>query len=605
MSKTKQPFSLKLISCFLLIHGIFYLLGINVALFVGVWNSYLSFLFGNILLHKTSIFIPVIIGTLYIFVAWSLLKHRHGARVGAVILCSIALFMEFPIGTILSIVIIVYLLRPSLSSVFKTKINRKAYRAVGITLFLVSFLSLIIISGVPSGIVQFATYDEDPYRLSVASASDKIVGFENEVGSIDILVELTAPLNHALEQQTLFISEVDSYIIYVKDRMVLTSNSVVLVINAVNLLNIAENENVLHIYTIKPTFVFHDSELQEGFSQSYSQLGADILWAKGVTGKGITVAVLDTGIKEDNPYLQRGNHSIVVGGLHLYGEYVHNHGTMVASCIASQNLDVLGVAPDVNLLNVEIFRYETIGGIRRLTATNADVLRGFEYVVNWKMITGMPVIISCSWGVSTLNSKGDADICTETANRLATQYNIPVIASAGNYGPYVEPYTSIPYQITAPSGGKNVLAVGAVDSANNIAGFSSIGPYYTGGSKPDVVAPGVLVSVLDYDGTTVASGTSFSCPYVSGISALLLQDHKDASSGQIYDSLRYGATDLGRLGFDAEYGHGLVNADASLAYLDQAVVTMDLTYMLLASMCLSLFIFAYPYSVKKRKAVRK
>ena len=603
MPKKKQPSSLKLVSYFLLIHGICYLVGIGVALFIGIWNSYLTFLFGNIVLLKISLIIPAILGCLYIVVAWELPKQKHWARVGAVMLCSVALFMEFPIGTILSIIIIVHLLRPSVSSIFKTKINKKAYRAIGITVFLISFLSLIIVTGIPSSIVEFTTYDMDPYKLSTASAEEKIIGFEGEIGSIEILVELTAPLDYAFEQQTLFLNEIESYIISVKDRLFLTSNSVILMINVNNLLNIAENENVFRIYTIKPTFIFHDYEIQEGFTQSYSQLGADVLWGKGMTGKGITVAVIDTGIKEDHPYLQRDNHSIVIDGLHLYGEYVHNHGTMVASCIASQSPEAPGVAPDVNLLNIGVFRYETTGSGRTLTATNADVLRGFEFVVNWKLATGMPVIISCSWGVSSLISKSDADICTETANRLATQYNIPIIAAAGNYGPYTEPYTSIPYQITAPSGGRNVLAVGAVDNANNIAPFSSFGPYYTGEPKPDVVAPGVQVSVLDYEGTTTASGTSFSCPYVSGITALLMQDHKDASSSQLYDSLRHGATDLGRLGYDNEYGYGLVNADSSLAYLDQAVVVVDWTFLLIASTFLSLFIFIYPYSVKQRKAV--
>jgi len=603
MTKKKLPVSLKLISYFLLIHGICYLLGITVALFISIWDSYLSFIFGNIVLHKISLLIPVILGCSYILLAWGILKYKHWARIGTVILCSIALFMEFPIGTVISAIIIVSLLRPAMSSIFKTKINKKAYQAVGITMFLISLSSLIMVSGFASGIIELTTYDLDPYHLSTASSEDKIIGFENEIGTIELLVELTAPLDYALEQQTILLSEIESYIISVKDRLFLTSNSVILLVDAMNLLNIADNENVLRIYSIKPTFIFHDYILQETFSQSYSQLNADVLWDKGMTGKGITVAVIDTGIKEDHPDLQRNNQSIVVGGLYLYGEHVHSHGTMVASCIASQNPGVLGIAPDASLLNVAVFHSETVGGRTIITATNADILRGFEFVVNWKLATGTSVLISCSWGVSSLISKGDADICTETANRVAVMYNIPVIASAGNYGPFVEPYTSIPYQITAPSGGKNVLSVGAVDSTNNIAVFSSMGPYYTGEPKPDVVAPGVQVTVLDYDGITTASGTSFSCPYVSGITALLMQDYKDASSSQIYDSLRHGATDLGRLGYDNEYGYGLVNAETSLAYLSQAVVTVDWTYMLVAFMFLSLFIYIYPYSVKG-KAVR-
>ena len=604
MTKKKAPLSLKIVSYFLLVHGICYLLGIAIALYIGIWDSIWAFFFGNILLHKISIIIPFVLGCSYIVVAFGLLKYKHWARIGAVLLCSMSLFLEFPIGTILSAMKIFCLFKPSASPLFGAKINRKAYRAVGVTLFLVSFLSLIIATGAVSSVVQFTVYDADPYDLSSELGADKLVDFDSETGTIDVLVELTAPLDYAVEQQALFLSEVEQYIILLKDRMFLTTNSVVLAIHAKNILAIAENDNVKRIYTIKPAFTFHDYLLQDTFTQSYSQLGADILWNKGITGKGITVAVIDTGIKEDHPDLQRDNHSIVIGGLHLYGEHVHSHGTMTASCIASQNPVVLGVAPDVNLLNVAVFHYETVGGRRILTATNADVLRGFEFVANWKLATGNPVIISCSWGVSTLVSKGDADICVETANRLAVQYNIPIIAAAGNYGPFVQPYTSIPYQITAPSGGKNVLSVGAVDYTNSIAGFSSIGPYYTGESKPDVVAPGVQVTVLDYEGTATVSGTSFSCPYVSGVAALLMQGHEDASSGQIYDSLRYGATDLGRLGYDNEYGYGLVNADSSLAYLDQAMVTADLSYILISFMFVSVLIFIYPYSIKKGRSVR-
>ena len=143
MTKKKAPISLKLVSYFFLIHGICYLLGIAVALYIGIWDSLLSFLFGNIILHKMSIFIPFVLGCLYIVVALGLLKHKHWARIGAVSLCSTSLFLEFPIGTILSATKIFVLLRPSVSPVFGTKINRKAYHTIGITLFLVSLLIIL------------------------------------------------------------------------------------------------------------------------------------------------------------------------------------------------------------------------------------------------------------------------------------------------------------------------------------------------------------------------------------------------------------------------------------------------------------------------------
>ena len=590
-----------LISIYFIFHGALY---ITCSLFFnGVWNNLFSFLFGNTTLSSIFFLLPALLGILYISTAFGLLFGNHWARILLWLLCVLGIFLEFPLGTIISIAILIYSFAPSFSKVFSSKINKNSFQIGGLSVIVIGIVAFLVISGMASGFLSFATYSVQGYALSEDTPASKIVDITQRVGITDVLLELTAPTANAIEQQDILLGNIASYIIKVKQRFTEASNGMIVTVEASNLLEIAKDENIAKIYSLNPSFQFLPEELSFGIADSYApmQLNVDDLWEKGITGKGITVAVMDTGIKEDHPDLQRDGKSIVVGGLHLHGEYVHEHGTMVASCIANQNKTYRGIAPDVNLLNIEVFQWQTVGGIRYLTATNADILQGFEFIANWKKITGDFVILSCSWGVSTQSWKHDADICTESVNRLAMQYNIPVIAAAGNSGPKTLPYTPIPYQIMSPGGAKNVLAVGAVNYDNGIASFSSRGPYYSGIDKPDIVAPGVNVPVLDYSKITTASGTSFACPYVSGVAALLAQDHEGLSTTQLYDAIKRGATDLGETGFDYEYGYGIVNAENSLEYIEQAPSSGNMTYMVLVIMIFGAIIMVYPALNKKRR----
>ena len=598
MVKTKNSIARYIIASYFLIHGLLYTANYFIAGYFGVWDRLFSFAFGNVTLSDVFIFLPMIIGIMYIGVAYGLIKKENWARVGLWLLCIQAMIFEFPIGTILSLAILIYSFTPLFSKIFPIKVSKKSYQAAGIIIIVFGLMTVLLMTGISSNILGFTTYRLQGYGISVDSPESKISEIEQKVGLMDVLIELTAIPEYALQQQDEVLGEIAPYINRVVNRFSEASNAMIVNVEASHLLEIAENENIAKIYPIEPSFQFLPYEPADNsygyLSTSYLQLNVESLWGKGLTGKGITVAVMDTGINEDHPDLQRDGKSIVVGGLHLHGEYVHPHGTMVASCIASQNPNVKGIAPDVNILNVEVFSWETIGGVRYLTATNADILQGFEFIANWKELTGDFVILSCSWGVSAQAWQHDADVCTASANRLAVQYNIPVIAAAGNSGPSFSPYVSIPYQVMSPGGGKNVLAVGAVDVANNIAGFSSRGPYYDGLNKPDVMAPGVDVPVLDINGFTTASGTSFSCPYVSGVVALLAQGNTDLSSTQLYDAIKRGATDLGTAGYDYEYGYGLVDAEHSLAFIEQTVTENNITIMFITITIVGVIIMLYP-----------
>lgn len=588
-----------LICAYLIIHGVFYI--VMQLFFKGIWDGIFSFLFGNATLSGIFFLLPFIMGILYVVAGVGILAGSHWARIILWLLCIQAIFLEMPIGSIISVIILVASFTPSFSKLFASKIEKNSFQIGGLIIIVLGIVSLLIVSGMASGFWSFATYSVSGYALSEDTPESKIVNISQRVGFLDVVITLTAPPEKALEQQDILLGNIAPYVIRVQQRITEVSNSIIATVEASYLLKIAEDKNVAQIYTQNPSVKFLPADLSSVQPESFAQIQLNVvdLWSKGITGKGITIAVMDTGIKEDHPDLQRNGKSIVVGGLHLHGEYVYEHGTMAASCIANQNETFRGIAPDVNILNVEVFQWQTIGGTRYLTATNADILQGFEFVANWKKTTGDFVILSCSWGVSTQSSKGDADLISEAANRLAVQYNIPVIAAAGNSGPKTRPYIPIPYELMSPAGAKNVLSVGAVDRTNSIASFSSRGPYYTGISKPDVVAPGVDVPVLDYNGITTASGTSFACPYVSGIAALIAQDNKGISSSQLYDALRKGATDLGSKGYDYEYGYGLANAENSIALAGQTPSGDSIIYMIFMAIIFGIIIMFYPTIQKK------
>jgi hypothetical protein len=133
-------------------------------------------------------------------------------------------------------------------------------------------------------------------------------------------------------------------------------------------------------------------------------------------------------------------------------------------------------------------------------------------------------------------------------------------------------HTSIPYDtIGVTASGKNVLAVGAITSAQTVADFSSRGPAKDGRIKPDVVARGVSVfSSTPTNAYRSTSGTSMAAPAVTGIAALLTEQWRrtfaglDPTAAQLRAVIIAGTDDLGNPGPDYTFGFGLVNAKTSV-----------------------------------------
>jgi len=257
------------------------------------------------------------------------------------------------------------------------------------------------------------------------------------------------------------------------------------------------------------------------------------LWEEGLTGEGVTVAVIDTGIYPHDDFTQPENR--IAGFVDLIGQRSHpyddnGHGTHVAGAIAGNGARsgrrYRGVAPGARLVGVKAL--DSYGG-----GSLSTVIRGIDWCVENKDRFGIRVI-NISLGAPA-HEPYRRDPLAQAAY-AAWKSGIVVCAAAGNDGP--ESGT-----IATPGVHPEIITVGASDCRGSVdrrddgvASFSSRGPTIDNVPKPDIVAPGVsitstaarksLLSLLqgrkssDY---ITLSGTSMATPIVSGIAALMLQ----------------------------------------------------------------------------------
>ncbi|MDR3626570.1 MAG: S8 family serine peptidase, partial [Ignavibacteriaceae bacterium] len=248
-----------------------------------------------------------------------------------------------------------------------------------------------------------------------------------------------------------------------------------------------------------------------------------------VTGKGVIIGIIDTGIDYLHPALGGGFGTgfKVIGGY----DFVNNdndpiddngHGTHVAGIIAAKGDSLTGIAPDASLMAFKVLNSEGYG-------TESSVLAGIEQAVdpnNDGDTEDKVDIVNMSLGGS-----GDSNDPLSIAVDNATSIGVTFCIAAGNSGNY--------NTIGSPGAAVSAITVGAADESGNIAYFSSMGPdkgdYYI---KPDVIAPGVNIysTYLDSSYATL-SGTSMATPYVTGVCALIKNIHPDWAPELIKSSI--------------------------------------------------------------------
>ncbi len=303
-----------------------------------------------------------------------------------------------------------------------------------------------------------------------------------------------------------------------------------------------------------------------------------------VSGRNVTVAVLDTGINAQLADLTgkvvqnvrlADTQSAPAGFINpIPFENLANtdpaagHGTFVSGVIAASGTSsggkYAGVAPGARLLGLS-------AGDVNLTS----VLSGFDYLLD-KGANYNVRVVNCSFSANTVYDTNDP---VNIATKMLTDRGVNIVFSAGNSGPgngTLNPYATAPW----------VIGVGATDQNGILASFSSRGTFGGEGQHPTLVAPGVNIVGVRNPGTTTsaeglagadtqrltatelpsyttASGTSFSAPQVAGAIALMLETNSTLRPADVKDILSRTATPLPRY-FYHEAGAGMLNTYAAV-----------------------------------------
>ncbi|MEU6535212.1 S8 family serine peptidase [Streptomyces sp. NPDC047000] len=358
--------------------------------------------------------------------------------------------------------------------------------------------------------------------------------------------------------------------------------------------------------------IWLDGTRKASLDKSVPQIGAPTAWAAGYTGKGVRIAVLDTGVDATHPDLksqviESKNFSTAADATDHFG-----HGTHVASIAAGTGAKsggkYKGVAPGAKILNGKVLDDSGSGD-------DSGILAGME----WAAAQGADIV---NLSLGGQDAPG-IDPLEAEVNKLSAEKGILFAIAAGNEGPD---------SIGSPGSADAALTVGAVDDGDKLADFSSTGPRIGDGAiKPDVTAPGVDItaaaakgSVIDQEvgekpaGYLTISGTSMATPHVAGAAAILKQEHPDwgyedlkaaltgSAKGGAYTPFQQGS---GRIAVDKAIKQTVVAEPVSLSFgvqqwphSDDTPVTKQLTYRNLGTKDVTLSLSATATDLKGKTA---
>lgn len=319
--------------------------------------------------------------------------------------------------------------------------------------------------------------------------------------------------------------------------------------------------------------------------------GARTAWAAGATGRGVDIAVIDTGVAPVEGL--DGTGKMLVGpdlsfdapGAPAPGLDAHGHGTFMAGIIAGRDAGTspsspsgfMGVAPDARVVNVKVGAYDGATDV-------SQVIAALDWVTQHAHDPGLNIrVINLSFGT---DSRQDyrVDPLAQAAEQ-AWKHGIVVVAAAGNDGRATQ-------DLADPAADPHLLAVGGDDPAGTLDPADDSVPAFaqhgTNARPVDVIAPAAHLLSLRVPGSYVdtlatnagqvgtrfqrGSGTSEAAAVVSGVVALLVQKYPaatpDAIKALIMDTAAPVLRGSGRESAPGQMlysGHGLVDAAAALA----------------------------------------
>jgi serine protease len=312
--------------------------------------------------------------------------------------------------------------------------------------------------------------------------------------------------------------------------------------------------NESSILNVEKNYIAHAVMVPNDPYYSYqwhmSRIGMENAWDES-TGAGITVAIVDTGVKQSLSDLAQTN---FVSGY----DFINNdsdptddngHGSHVCGTVAqstNNSVGVTGIAYNCSIMPVKVLNASGSG-------TYTQIIDG----IYWAVDHGADVI-----NMSLGGSSGSSSL--QTACQYAWNNGVVVVCAAGNDGSSSPSY---------PAAYSVCISVSAINSADGLASYSNYG------STIDICAPGgddvdrngdgyidgVLQNTFDSsgEGYFFAYGTSMASPHVAGVAALVWAVDPGLTNTEVRNILETTAEDLGSSGWDQYFGNGLVDAYAA------------------------------------------
>jgi PGF-pre-PGF domain-containing protein len=386
-------------------------------------------------------------------------------------------------------------------------------------LFCALFLCIALLAG-----ISFAKQGENKEQERI----EKKIKLEGEAKVI-IVLEENPPNINARSRRQARVSSNDVAKALVDAKRISTINAFAGTLTEGKLEELQASGQNFKIYEDRTLYITKPVETKAGVDSTLATataaIGANYSWTTlNITGRNVTVAVIDTGIDYTHTALGGclGIGCRVRDGYDFYNEDSnplddHGHGTHVAGIIGA-NGSIKGVAPEVSFFALKAC---SSGG----SCATSDILQAIDWAV-----ANNSDVISMSIGafVSNTNEGNSGKDVLSLAIDAAVNQGVVVVISAGNDGPGVS-------TINAPGSAEKAITVGAVNDASTvtssddtIASFSSRGPGAFGRLDPEISAPGVnIISTIPGETTGAQSGTSMAAPFVSGAAALLIEQSRN------------------------------------------------------------------------------